>query len=308
MKAWMQSNEETLTAILDTDVKITNPEVVENPSRVIYEKSGAESFIAFPIFLTGAVSGSFNLVVRAYDLGIIIDLMIGGNGSSPMEELDDMHLIVFVQAIKQMAVSLSQILEDNFGNKVEIRVEKPGDSTAPGLMDAKNIAAQFRIHVEPVMDTVFQILIPSMLSQEMVNQVQDGGNSRVGSFNQSGFETNTGQAPMLRKARFPSLGEQEAVEESENIDIMMDIPLQLTVVLGKTGINLKDLVELKSGSIFSLDKMAGEPVELYINDRFVGYGEVIVIDDNFGVRVIEVPSSAETGRGGGSGSGGGRRR
>ncbi|MCE1246738.1 MAG: flagellar motor switch protein FliN [Firmicutes bacterium] len=306
LKTWMQSNEEALTAILDAKVSFSGSKMVENPERTLYA-GAAGNLLAFPMTLAGVVSGTMYLVIQTDDLAVIIDMMIGGNGSAPMEELDDMHMIVFVQAIKQLAGSFSQILSENIGASIEVKADKPQGPSEGVLTGSGNAAVLFNLQVEPVLGTSIQLLIPVILIDDILNQSQDGGNSRVGGFNQEGLNPNAGQSGgsgALRKARFPSLGAEEKTEDAENIDIMMDIPLQLTVVLGKTGINLKDLVELKSGSIFALDKMAGEPVELYINDRFVGYGEVIVIDDNFGVRVIEVPSSAEAARG----AGGGKRR
>ena len=74
---------------------------------------------------------------------------------------------------------------------------------------------------------------------------------------------------------------------------MLDIPLQVTVQLGKTKRTVKEILELSSGSIIELDKLAGEPVDIHINDRLIAQGEVVVIDENFGVRVTDIISQSD---------------
>ena len=72
-----------------------------------------------------------------------------------------------------------------------------------------------------------------------------------------------------------------------------DIPLEVTVELGRTRLLIRDIMDLSPGSIIELDKIAGEPVDLFANGLLVARGEVIVIDDNFGVRVTEILTAAE---------------
>ncbi len=74
-----------------------------------------------------------------------------------------------------------------------------------------------------------------------------------------------------------------------------DIPLEVTVELGRTRLLIRDIMDLSAGSIIELDKIAGEPVDLFANGLLVARGEVIVIDDNFGVRVTEIITAAERG-------------
>ncbi len=71
----------------------------------------------------------------------------------------------------------------------------------------------------------------------------------------------------------------------KNYDIMLDVPLHISVELGRTKSTIKDVIDLTKGSIVELNKIAGEQVEIYVNDKFVAKGEVIVIEDRFGVRV-----------------------
>lgn len=87
----------------------------------------------------------------------------------------------------------------------------------------------------------------------------------------------------------PSLSQNE----SRNLNLLLDIPLQVTVELGRTKRTVKEILELTSGSIIELDKLAGEPVDILVNNRHVAKGEVVVIDENFGVRITDILSQAE---------------
>ncbi|MDQ0253703.1 flagellar motor switch protein FliN/FliY [Evansella vedderi] len=87
----------------------------------------------------------------------------------------------------------------------------------------------------------------------------------------------------------PSLGETEA----KNLNMLLDIPLDVTVELGRTKRSIKDILELTQGSIIELDKLAGEPVDILVNQRLIAKGEVVVIDENFGVRLTDIVSQRE---------------
>jgi flagellar motor switch protein FliN len=80
---------------------------------------------------------------------------------------------------------------------------------------------------------------------------------------------------------------------SSSMSRVRDIPLEVTVELGRTRLLIRDILDLGAGSIIELDKLAGEPVDLFANGLLVARGEVIVIDDNFGVRVTEIITAAE---------------
>lgn len=81
--------------------------------------------------------------------------------------------------------------------------------------------------------------------------------------------------------------------EQKNLDMLMDIPLKVTVELGRTKRTVKEILELSSGSVLELDKLAGEPVDIHVNDKLMAKGEVVVIDENFGVRVTDILSPKE---------------
>lgn len=80
------------------------------------------------------------------------------------------------------------------------------------------------------------------------------------------------------------------VADDRNLNLLLDIPLQVTVELGRTKKQIKEILELSSGSIIELDKLAGEPVDIFVNNKLIAKGEVVVIEENFGVRVTDIIS------------------
>ena len=76
--------------------------------------------------------------------------------------------------------------------------------------------------------------------------------------------------------------------QEENIDLVLDVPLEVTVELGRTNKSIKEILDFSPGTIIELDKLAGEPVDVLVNGKFVAKGEVVVIEENFGIRLVEI--------------------
>ena len=94
----------------------------------------------------------------------------------------------------------------------------------------------------------------------------------------------------VQPVQFASFEDLDQVQGpvNQNLNILLDVKLQLTVELGKTELPIKKVLELTKGSIVTLNKAAGEPVELYANGKLIAYGEVVVIEDNFGLRITSM--------------------
>lgn len=97
----------------------------------------------------------------------------------------------------------------------------------------------------------------------------------------------------VNKASFQSFGPSNPVDMPKNIDLILDVPLEISVVLGRAKKNIKDILNLGTGSLIELDKLAEEPVEILVNGKKVAYGEVVVVDENFGVRITSIVSNEE---------------
>jgi flagellar motor switch protein FliN/FliY len=84
-----------------------------------------------------------------------------------------------------------------------------------------------------------------------------------------------------------------------NIDMLMDVPLTVTIELGRTEMTLKQALELNQGSVIELTRLAGDPIDVFVNERLIARGEVVVVDDRFAVRITELFSNSnkENGQG-----------
>jgi flagellar motor switch protein FliN len=100
-----------------------------------------------------------------------------------------------------------------------------------------------------------------------------------------------GGTPNVQPVQFSNLDDSAPqLPGSNNLDLLLDIPLQVTVELGRTKKMVKEILDVSPGSIIELDKLAGEPVDILVNNKLIAVGEVVVIDDNFGVRVTDILS------------------
>ncbi|MBE6052842.1 MAG: flagellar motor switch phosphatase FliY [Clostridium sartagoforme] len=97
----------------------------------------------------------------------------------------------------------------------------------------------------------------------------------------------------VHEASFDALSQGRVGESHRNIDLILDVPLEVSVVLGRTKKSIKDILNLSTGSLIELDKLAEEPVEILVNGKKIAYGEVVVVDENFGVRITSIISGAE---------------
>jgi len=87
--------------------------------------------------------------------------------------------------------------------------------------------------------------------------------------------------------------EDENVPQMKNLEFIMDIPLQLTVELGRTKMLVRDVLQLNQGSVVELTKLAGEPLDVFVNSKLVARGEAVVVNDKFGIRLLDIVSPNE---------------
>ncbi|MBU5211123.1 flagellar motor switch phosphatase FliY [Heyndrickxia oleronia] len=168
-----------------------------------------------------------------------------------------------------------RLVEDLFNNSESEEVVKTSESTM--MSETQKIEQPA---VEPMQMQTSSYDMPQ--SQPRQQQTYQTGNGHMN------------QAQNVQPAVFSSFEEvQLAPPETRNLNMLLDIPLQVTVELGKTKRSVKEILELGTGSIIELDKLAGEPVDILVNRQLVAQGEVVVIDENFGVRITDILSQRD---------------
>jgi flagellar motor switch protein FliN/FliY len=101
------------------------------------------------------------------------------------------------------------------------------------------------------------------------------------------------EVEQVRPVQFSQLSSTPASSSPSPLDLILDVELQVTVELGRTMMQVRDVLELGPGSVVELQKLAGEPVELIVNNKLIARGEVVVIDESFGLRITEIVSQTE---------------
>ncbi|MCK9512046.1 MAG: flagellar motor switch protein FliN [Pigmentiphaga sp.] len=91
----------------------------------------------------------------------------------------------------------------------------------------------------------------------------------------------------------PLLGAAPGGAAKADIDLILDVPVQLTVELGRTKLTIKDLLQLGQGSVVELDGLAGEPMDIFVNGYLIAQGEVVVVDDRYGIRLTDIITPSE---------------
>jgi flagellar motor switch protein FliN/FliY len=95
------------------------------------------------------------------------------------------------------------------------------------------------------------------------------------------------------QAQFPKLEKGQGQKSIKDLDFLLDIPLEISVELGRTRILVNDLLQLGQGSVIELTKLAGEPLEILINQKLIARGEAVVVNEKFGVRITDIISPME---------------
>ncbi len=100
----------------------------------------------------------------------------------------------------------------------------------------------------------------------------------------------------VQTAEFERLVEEpdsRAADEDANLDVILDIPVTLSMEIGRTRISIRNLLQLNQGSVVELDRLAGEPLDVMVNGTLIAHGEVVVVNERFGIRLTDVVSPAE---------------
>lgn len=350
-----------LSSLLGQKVAITTPKVEMTTIKKLKENY-PKPYVIVDVNYNAGLQGSNILIIHTYDAGVIVDLMMGGDGSNPPMELSDLHLSAVSEAMNQMmgssCTSLSLLLSkmidisppgldlfelsehELFGNDEEIIVKISFRVVIQGLIDSEmmqllpipfaksmvvdvmNTHEASKYQPQPsqtqpsAANTQPQQIqddtandVSSAASANMIQEAVPHSASQIIMHDSSGKERNVEEFTMEKETigkvhneeqvavspvQFTSFQQEEPhVSLPTNIDILMDVGLKISVELGRTVKKIKDILDFSVGTVIELDKLAGEPVDILVNGKMLAKGEVVVIDENFGVRITEIISPAE---------------
>jgi len=322
----------TLYSLLRNKVTITTPKVYITSIQKLKEAHPIP-FISVEVSYTKGLSGSNLMIIKENDAKVIADLMMGGDGTNTDVELDDMRMSAVGEAMNQMmgsaATSLSTLLKkdinispprltkinlatdslkgyfDEFEDIVTISFKmEVGDFLKNEIMQlmqipfAKNLVQQ--LHAlstasdQPDLEAE-SLKLNKEEEQKSVNIAQERTNmlKKEPEKNLQATATNATTNIQVKPVQFQQFDEEPMHTSGSSLDLILDVPLEVTVELGRTSKTMKEILDISPGTIVELDKMAGEPVDILVNGKLVAKGEVVVIDENFGVRITEILNSID---------------
>lgn len=354
----MGSAATTLSVLLGHKVSITTPSVSVATMGIIQQQYPMP-YLIVEVGYTIGIEGNNVLAIQAQDAAIIADLMMGGDGTNPDTEINEIAMSAVGESMNQMMGTVATSLSTMFNKKIDISPPKVNlidfgsEDKVTELVgrDEPVVRTSFRMEVDGLIDSEIMQILPVTVAKEMVEALTGGSNNEpetappapasvppapeptpapppqaqmtppvqapppqaqmappvqapapqaqmappVQAPPAMGYamQPHVAQNVPVQSAQFTPLNTQPVQINDANIGLILDVPLSVTVELGQTKKSIKDILELTNGSIVELDKLAGEPVDIKVNGQFLAKGEVVVIDENFGVRITEIASPAE---------------
>ena len=337
----MGSAATTLSVLLGHKVSITTPSVSVATMSIIKEQYPMP-YLIVEVGYTIGIEGNNVLAIQAQDAAIIADLMMGGDGTNPDTEINEIAMSAVGESMNQMMGTVATSLSTMFNKKIDISPPKvnlidfASQDKVTELVGADEpvVRTSFRMEVDGLIDSEIMQILPVPVAKEMVEALTGGAEEEAapapapapaapapapaaapmpapapmpaapamaapamaappaGGYGMP-MQPHVATNVPVQSAQFTPLNTQPVQVNDANIGLILDVPLSVTVELGRTKKSIKEILELTNGSIVELDKLAGEPVDIQVNGKFLAKGEVVVIDENFGVRITEIASPAE---------------
>lgn len=301
----------TLSSILNHRVSITTPRVSMLTFEEIMQECTVPRVVANIEFKEGLKGDNF-LMVDIGDAAIIADLMMGGDGSSANEKLTELELSAVAEAMNQMIGSASTSMatmlnrtidifppdvsiwenedsvnhpiKDSVGNVCKIAF----DLTVEGLIQSEIMQIYTMEMVEKIADIMMGDEEEEIIEEEMEEEIEEKYQA------EPVRKEEIRESVIVQRPVFQDLDPEAGKKKSpRNLDLIMDVPLEFSVVLGKSKKTIQEVLSFNNGSVIELNKLADEPLEIYVNGKLIAEGEVVIINENFGVRITNILSKEQ---------------
>ena len=326
----MGSASTALYQIINQTVNITTPVVSITTLKEIKETFETPT-VVLDVEYTSGIIGRNILIIKTEDAAVIANLMMGGDGIVENHELSEIEISAVQEAMNQMIGSAATSMATMFSREVNISppISKIWSNSEDALSseipeDQAIVRVNFRMTIGNLVDSNIMQILPVETAKKIVSimigkEDEDSNVSEqndnpvnneilVESYNDSYEDVYEVNQPVsektiietpqpqveVHKASFEPLVEsKKSGVSNKNIDLILDVPLDISVVLGRTKKSIKDILNFSTGSLIELDKLAEEPVEVLVNGKTIALGEVVVVDENFGVRITSIVSNTE---------------
>ncbi|MCX7667619.1 MAG: flagellar motor switch phosphatase FliY [Atribacterota bacterium] len=308
----MASAATALSGLLRKRVEITVPEV-ELVNLQETETLFPEKHLLVKVVYQEGFKGDNILLVKEEDARVMVSLMMGGNGREDLPEtLGELEASAVGEAMNQMMGSASTAMSEFLNLRISIsppeiffeEVEKLEEEWLE-KQDQYVVKVMCRLVVEDVIDSYMVQLLPLYFVREITSTLLPS--SVEGLLEEKSGKEEEVIAPRVEKSpeekarkkvearpvEFAEFKKKEEPSSQVNLELLLDVTLPLVVELGRVRLSIQEILELGPGSIVELDKLAGEPADLYVNDVLFARGEVVVIEENFGIRITEIVNPEE---------------
>ncbi|MCL1906069.1 MAG: flagellar motor switch phosphatase FliY, partial [Clostridiales bacterium] len=304
--------------LLDHRVTITTPRVnVYSTYEVL--QAYQTPFVIVDVRYVEGIEGKNILLLKENDAMLITDLLMGGDGNvEEGMELNEMHMSAISEIMNQMigasATSLSNILDRPVNISPPVSEWIDINSDVSDRLDASELVVKisFDMEIEGLLKSQLLQLMPYQLGKDMAQKIMEVQRKDTAAVDASkpqpqavppaapsappppSYAQPTAAMPQrlvdVSPANYPAFdaGASGDPLSGKSMDIVADIPLQVSVELGKTKKTISDILEFGVGTIVVLDKIAGDHVEVLANGKLIAAGEVVVIDENYGVRITDI--------------------
>ena len=297
-----------LSTIFSDTVNVTSPVLTVKQKDGLLPDAPSPFFVGLGEY-TGGISGIQILTISKEDVQTITKLVDPTSDAADTDKQFQVIQEVVQQMFASVSQSMSTVLELEVSHSLSGMdvIEKQADFPVAMFTEEEWFAeASFQLKIGTQENVKFHLCIPIRMAKQMVGILTDTTDEddpeetqemQFQSNNQSNETNNkkdSSQEHNIQSVQFSSFDETGSTNaEPNNLNMLLDIPLQVTVELGRTKRMVKEILEVSHGSIIELDKLAGEPVDILINNKLIAVGEVVVIDENFGVRVTDILSTAD---------------
>jgi len=245
--------------------------------------------------------GRLVLLMDRSTAAVLCDLMMMGDGNSPWT---DEHRDALQELGNQLAGSLSTGQTERWSSRMSFSASV-GPGTTPAEAASYPVAIELQglptrelvLCVERNLQSTFQRLDEERTSR---SEFPHGDDFREGVHAPASSSAPAWSAPPPRDSQTSHSAPQTVMIDSRDppVQRLLDVPIDVQIELGQTELSIRRILEIGPGSIIELDRMAGEPVDLVVNDKVIARGEVVVIEENFGIRVTQLVGPDDRGRGG----------
>lgn len=314
----MGSAATALSTLLNRRVWITVPNVKVTDMQEVVEQFPVPCVIVRVEYRSG-LEGINLLIIKERDAAVIASLMMGESGENPPETLDELHLSAVAEAMNQMMGSSATAMSQMFGEVIDItppstQYEKVETSEELSSVGSPLVQVSFRMEIEDLVDSELVQLIDYEFAKQMVRRLipqetaptdmvaQARKDARVdepiGVFSSPGTgkpEQSHGiqRQESVQSWEPTSLSGQVVDLHNVNIELIKNIPVRIRAILGKTKLPIENVLRLTNGSLIELNTLEGEPIEVLANDTLIAKGEVVVVGEQFGIRITEIATPVE---------------